>query len=376
MKTILSWDVGIKNLAYCLIRKNDNENFEILKWGVINLITDDQQKCEFELRTGGICQEIAKYCVYHKDKEPLFNNSTGTLFACSRHKEKSIPIVKNIKDENNKKKKIVKKQIEDESKCQLLCSYNCSNNVTHVLGNDIKCWCDVHYEKKGESFLKKIHAKKVSVTSCSKQPIQSLAEKLFSILDKEFDGFINASEVLIENQPTLKNPKMKTLSAILYSYFVLRGISDKEKTGSKITEVRFVSPSNKLKVNSNVTDSLLNKEKSKMTSDVGKNVYKLTKTLGIKYCKALISESDNKIIDQVKKKDDMCDAFLQGFQYLFSPVPKVFFDKLQKIGFDQTEKKNKLSNLSKNEDSENDDVGDEKPTKIKKSKLPTKNKEK
>ena len=89
MKTILSWDVGIKNLAYCLIQKDETiDEFKILKWGVINL-NEGQQKCEFELRTGNCCQEIAKYCVYHKDKQPLFEGKeNGIAYTCSKHKEK------------------------------------------------------------------------------------------------------------------------------------------------------------------------------------------------------------------------------------------------------------------------------------------------
>lgn len=379
MKTILSWDVGIKNLAYCLIKKINDIDFVILKWGVINLLTDDQEKCQFELRTGGICQEIAKYCVYHREKEHIFNNDTGTMLVCSRHKEKSIPLVRNIQEESKNKKQKKKSQQESDKldqQSELKCCCNCDNKVAYVLGNSNNCWCENHYEKKGQSFIKKIHAKKISVTSCSKQPIQSLAEKLFTILDADFHNFVEASEVLIENQPTLKNPKMKTLSAILYSYFVLRGILDKKTTGSKIEEVKFVSPSNKLKVNSTTTDSLIQKEKDKKESKEKNNVYKLTKTLGVKYCRALISEKDDKIIDQVKKKDDMCDAFLQGFQYLFSPVPDEHFKKLQKIGFDSVEKKTKVKKNKDTEISTNDTVEefsdnssdhDEKPKKINKN---------
>ena len=72
----------------------------------------------------------------------------------------------------------------------------------------------------------------------------------------------NEDEVLIENQPTLKNPTMKTISTLLYSYFVMRGITDKQGT---ISNVRFICPSNKLKVNKVETDATLNKK--------GKNEY-------------------------------------------------------------------------------------------------------
>ena len=45
MVTVLSWDVGIINLAYCLIHK-DGENFEIKKWGIISL-SDNTKFCQF-----------------------------------------------------------------------------------------------------------------------------------------------------------------------------------------------------------------------------------------------------------------------------------------------------------------------------------------
>ena len=40
---ILSFDVGIKNLAFCLI--DTTENNKIIDWGVINLIEDEDLKC-------------------------------------------------------------------------------------------------------------------------------------------------------------------------------------------------------------------------------------------------------------------------------------------------------------------------------------------
>jgi len=44
---ILSIDVGIKNLAFCLFEKNVNENFKIKKWDIINLSEEKTLKCVF-----------------------------------------------------------------------------------------------------------------------------------------------------------------------------------------------------------------------------------------------------------------------------------------------------------------------------------------
>ena len=39
---ILSFDVGIQNLAFCLLEKKEDDNFEIHRWGIINLMEDRQ----------------------------------------------------------------------------------------------------------------------------------------------------------------------------------------------------------------------------------------------------------------------------------------------------------------------------------------------
>ena len=46
MHRILSWDVGIINLSYCLIEYNkDNKKWKILDWGIINLTDRNKIKC-------------------------------------------------------------------------------------------------------------------------------------------------------------------------------------------------------------------------------------------------------------------------------------------------------------------------------------------
>ena len=43
---ILSIDVGMKNLAYCLLQHNPNEeHYKILKWEVINLCNTNEHTC-------------------------------------------------------------------------------------------------------------------------------------------------------------------------------------------------------------------------------------------------------------------------------------------------------------------------------------------
>tara|TARA_B100001094_G_scaffold255282_1_gene254209 strand:+ start:1474 stop:1665 length:192 start_codon:yes stop_codon:yes gene_type:complete len=39
-KKIISFDVGIKNLAYCILEKS-NETFKILHWNIINILEEE-----------------------------------------------------------------------------------------------------------------------------------------------------------------------------------------------------------------------------------------------------------------------------------------------------------------------------------------------
>jgi len=46
---ILSFDVGIKNLAYCILSVEDND-FKILEWDVLNIIDNKKKVKEFSLK--------------------------------------------------------------------------------------------------------------------------------------------------------------------------------------------------------------------------------------------------------------------------------------------------------------------------------------
>ena len=131
--------------------------------------------------------------------------------------------------------------------------------------------------------------------------------------------FLNSNIVLIENQPSLKNPKMKSISSTIYDYFLIRGIVDKTITNSNIELVKYISPSNKLKI----ADEGDTVKLVKLKGDEAKT-YKLTKALGIKYCLKLIENKQKWVdcINSYKKKDDMADSFLQGMYYVYTFILK------------------------------------------------------
>ena len=58
---ILSIDVGIKNLAFCLFNKCDeNANFKITKWDIVNISQQETFNCTF-IDKDKICNKPAKF---------------------------------------------------------------------------------------------------------------------------------------------------------------------------------------------------------------------------------------------------------------------------------------------------------------------------
>ena len=348
-KKILSFDVGIKNLAYCLMERTNTE-LTILKWDIINLV-EDRDLCEYKLRTGKKCGKIGRFT--------MKVNSTTSHVLCNAHKTKCKVEVSVSTDYN-----CVHIKCKEKSKI-------------NILDNSEWSWCEKH-EKDSKKILTTFKPKKITGQNCSQQPLQELSFKLFSKLDMDKD-LIQVDEVLIENQPSLKNPNMKTIASILYSYFVMRGLIDKEKK-SLIRNVRFVSPSNKLKVDKSVTQNNLDKAKDK------KEYYDITKGLGKIYCLALIKESEKHFLTKYEKQDDLCDCFLQGFQYLFNPIPQNYVDKISKIDHDKLNvksiksKKNKIKEEDKSDEiqvdkiDKIDKIDETKIDKVKISKTPRKKK--
>ena len=61
---IISFDVGIKNLAYCII-DNSGETYEITHWDVANLC-GEKPTCCYKTKKG-VCGKTASYNFKQKD---------------------------------------------------------------------------------------------------------------------------------------------------------------------------------------------------------------------------------------------------------------------------------------------------------------------
>jgi hypothetical protein len=291
---IISWDVGIIHLAYCIMEFDKDKNtYKIYDWKQINLTNFDENlyKCCKNNKNGEKCNSNGKY---------FYTENNERKYVCGRHKSKYIPKIITIDEYFKKEKGDVCNYINKEKKCSKKSTYQ----------SEKYCYCTVH----AKSFIKRENKSQqlqsIKKVNSMKMSIDILRYNLVTKLE-ELPQLLNVDKVLIENQPSLKNPKMKAISSTIYDYFLIRGIIDKERTKSNIKYVKYISPSNKLKVDEDNTIKTLSK-----TSDNKK--YKMTKQLGILYCKQLIKNDKNNLdfLDTQKKKDDLCDAFLQGAYYL------------------------------------------------------------
>lgn len=280
---ILSWDVGIKNLAYCLI--DINNSWKIEKWDIINLIKDDNFKCHICLRKPYFIANNIMYCKIHYKKYNF------------------IPI--NIQEYF---------KLCDDKICSYIGKNKCSNNAKYNLYNNY--YCSTHRKTIYNQYLKINKMNKISKKkNCMNSSIDVIRLKLINLLDN-IPELLNSNIVLIENQPSLKNPRMKAISSTIYDYFLIRGIIDKKINNSNVIMVKYMSPSNKLKLVEN-NDKV---ELIKLKGNESKT-YKMTKSLSVLYTKKLIKDSIwEKHLEKYKKKDDMADSFLQGMYYYYNYI--------------------------------------------------------
>jgi len=157
--------------------------------------------------------------------------------------------------------------------------------------------CTAHGKNKKYEKVKKYKNPKNTIFHISQNLVNKLDE--FKFFDR------NIQDVIVENQPSLKNPTMKSIQMIVYSYFLINGLCNKD---SSITGLDMINARNKLKV-----------YKGEPIECDFTDRYKKNKYLAVKYCEKMIINDKEEFIDLYnisKKKDDLSDSYLQGIYYL------------------------------------------------------------
>jgi hypothetical protein len=256
---IISIDVGIKNLSYCLFEKNVN-NFIITKWDIINLLEKEISLCGCEN-----CPQEAKYI--KQDKLYCLKHAKKTEFLIPT-KQLNPSFLKKQKLENLIK--IANELYIDEP---------------HLLKK--KNLLDVLLE-----FLEKNCLESIFKVNCNKIDLIEVGRNIKYKLDPLFQDI---DIVIIENQISPIASRMKTIQGMIAQYFIMKNDN---------TKIEFISACNKLKA---------------FLEDNQSTKYSQRKKLSIEKCKELI-EKKNKdwmsFFQTHKKKDDLSDCFLQGIWYI------------------------------------------------------------
>lgn len=257
---LLSIDVGIKNLALCLIHLDETNNFKIEKWDVVNLCKEEKQKCD--------CGKNACYIYDNKYYCKKHTNNCKKNILCKELEENKLKKIK-IKD---LKELLIKEKIpfpEDKSKPILL--------------DYLKTYLPCHFVIPFNNTIKTNDLSLIDIGINMKELLDHLYKN------------IKIDRVIIENQISPIANRMKTLQGMIAQYFIMNNVE----------KIEFISASNKLKefyTNKNTT-------------------YSERKKKGIEICEELLVNNDclNKhlvMFEESKKKDDLADCFLQALWYL------------------------------------------------------------
>ena len=172
---------------------------------------------------------------------------------------------------------------------------------------------DLRYEEDAEAESEAKSKGKTKTKKCSKISLKELSRNLYKKLD-ENKHFKKFDYVIIENQPVLKNPTMKSIQMILYSYFSFKSLKVKS-----FKDLILMNASNKLKVYSKKLEGENQEEMDNINKL--KSKYSRNKKISILHTKLLLEENEenyknwNGFFEKNKKKDDLADSYLMILYY-------------------------------------------------------------
>lgn len=271
---ILSFDVGIKNLAYCLLRNNGERN-EIVDWGVADLC-GEKRTC-----SNNTCEQKASYF-------------KGDSYFCTRHAKTHVKLNSSLSLPPCIINKSMVSELSTVKLRKLATTFDIP--ITKVPTDEIRTLVVDYIESNLLESVVVRSAKDVDLVEIGKGLHQFLSQKGTEWTSKDSIPEI----VLIENQISPIANRMKTIQGMISQFFISAPTFSEHNT-----EIKFVSSSNKLK---------------DFTQE--STTYDQRKKLGVEVTRTLLSENEaNKrlwlaLFDKHSKKDDLADSYLQAIWYI------------------------------------------------------------
>lgn len=362
---LISFDVGIKNLAYCVFSLNSDSNdketvpkWSIPEWNCANLIaaTDasnivahfccHKMKIKKKTEPDRVCNKPAKWIV----PEGVSSEETFCDLHAKKHDRYIIPKKQHSASHMNKLKLVeLEKEYDsvfsgrdsDDSNPAIIYSGIVQGSRPKMKKSELieriakyyesKCFVSVFGANEKNESGKPISAGETDLVTIGR----AIRRQLDS--DSSIEG---TTHVIVENQIATIASRMKTIQGMIAQYFIMR-------FGDSV-QIEFVSSHNKLKGFSLASSSSLSTKKetdcTKKTQETGqqnaeskdakKPTYKANKSDGIIICRRFIEanpemESWSPIFERSKKRDDFADCFLQGIWYLKSSKKIYYADNLK-----------------------------------------------
>ena len=352
--TILSWDIGVSNLSYCLLQYKDDEKNIVTKSKtcVNNIISNDKF---INLKDITIDEIGNKTTIIHWGILDI----SGNIDDCSQDNYTFFSNLEDLKakncDSDNDDIEITMKQMKGLGKKNII--MDAENKIESKTENKTKTKTKTKTEtekknktkNKKETKNKKDNQKnnKDKKTKSKAKPkkkkydVNVISVILFKKLDELMADIAKNTDInsdmidyiLIENQPSLKNPKMKTIQVLVYSYFMIRtkidvvDIVDTDNIDNNIDNNKTEDDTNNITNTPNIQFiSALGKLKYCKDEEIEKmfnhlkSKYTIRKKKGIEYCKLYMDDKDipnNNFFESNKKKDDLADSYLQAIQFMF-----------------------------------------------------------
>jgi len=299
MPKLISFDIGIKNLAYCIF---DISATSIVDWNVIDLSLEDGPKlpekktCNCTLQSKKPCSKIAKY-------------SIDSLFFCEKHAKTSSFLLpsKDFEESSLKKRSVdsLRTFIQEKN----IQNPNPSKKETKMeMMERILEWKKTKVLTSLQNETKTKKGKPLDFIQIGRNMVDHLSK--IDLAEIEY--------VVIENQISPIANKMRTIQGMLAQIFILQ----------KVPIIEFVSSSNKLREylgekKEGKTGEKKSETEEKKTESIQNPDYKQHKKDGIRYTKEWLESPKSGFTNWKaffesfpKKQDDLADAFLQGIWYL------------------------------------------------------------
>jgi hypothetical protein len=207
---VLAFDIGIKNLAYCVLEKTARNS--IIAWENVNIFNEDSaaESDQSNTVTCSRCQSKPKFYVKRIPINAVIagvavNTNIQTSFYCQRHLPPDRPP---IKDASGAPFTTIPSLVE-------LKDLAAKSNSGKPQKQTKDAWVEL-LEKQYAFPVKKEKKRQVMHAG-----LEAIHDALIKVIKERWDTFKTCNVILLENQPVFKNPTMKSVQVLLFA--TLRG---------------------------------------------------------------------------------------------------------------------------------------------------------